>query len=350
MVEKNQKLASIQVLRFVAAALVLVHNAILYVAPFEQIQHAETIAVWSNIGAAGVHIFFVISGLVMAYTAYDAFGTPNAMRSFLWRRIIRIFPIYWIAAVAYLVAKVALGQFWLGAGETLGALLLLPGMASSIIVPGWTLAYEMIFYLIFAGLLVVPRSLALLLITIAFPTMIVLGRLVGAETWGATAEHLTSPLLIEFLIGVWLGWALRAGKIPQWTTARWVFPMGCLIACLPLIASPLLTVRGIPDIVSMGPGSALLVAVFAISERRWFANVAWLGEYSYSLYLIHQLPMIILSVGAPGLFVMGHVGFWGAVALLCVLALVTTMPLYSFVERPLLTWMKGKSRDLVTRR
>ncbi|MBO9436776.1 acyltransferase [Ruegeria sp. R13_0] len=343
MVEKNQKLASIQVLRFVAAASVLVHNAILYVAPFEQIQYASAIAAWSNIGAAGVHIFFVISGLVMAYTAYDAFGVPNAARSFLWRRIIRIYPIYWIAAASYLVAKVALGQFWIGAGETLGALLLVPGMASSIIVPGWTLAYEMIFYLIFAGLLIFPRSLALTLITIAFPTMIVLGRLLGAETWGEVAKHLTSPLLIEFLIGVWFGWVLRAGKTPQWATRRWVFPAGCLTAGLMLIASPLLTAQGIPDVVSMGPGSALLVAVFAVSERPWFTNIAWLGESSYALYLIHQLPMIILTVGAPSLFVTGYLGFGGAITILCILALVLAIPLYVFVERPLLAWMKWKA-------
>lgn len=335
-----EKLASIQVLRFFAAAMVLVHNAILYVAPFEQVPQASTINTWSYIGAAGVHIFFVISGLVMAYTAFDAFERPGATKAFLWRRFVRIYPIYWIVAIAYLTAQVAMGSFGLGLAEVFGAFLLLPGQASLIIVPGWTLAYEVIFYLIFGGLLFFSRTVALTLITLGFPFLIISGQLLGAKEWGAFADHLTSPLLMEFLTGVWIGWLLRSSRMPKWTNKGWVFPTGCVFAGLVLIVSPALTAKGIPDIVTMGPGSILLVATFAVSNRQWFNRVAWLGDRSYMLYLIHQLPMIILSSYIAGLLGEGLWAFTFTLTALCVLALMLTLLMYSLVERPLLSWLK----------
>ena len=104
------RLLGVQVLRFVAAALVLGHNAVLFAAAFAPTFKAnldtgletgldtrlETgpmvadvvtaiiagAAHWSHMGTAGVHIFFVISGCVMALTAHEAFGRPGAARAF----------------------------------------------------------------------------------------------------------------------------------------------------------------------------------------------------------------------------------------------------------------------------
>ena len=60
------------------------------------------------VGASGVHVFFVISGFVMVYTTFRSGLTAGA---FLSRRLIRIYPIYWLVAACYLVA-----HYWLGRG------------------------------------------------------------------------------------------------------------------------------------------------------------------------------------------------------------------------------------------
>src|SRR4051812_5993274 len=97
---------SIQVLRFVAAFMVVLfhsHVALVRSLPghvSDYVDHAF------EVGASGVHIFFVISGFVMVYTSIRSNLTCG---SFLKRRLIRIYPIYWVIFAAYLAAHQLLG-------------------------------------------------------------------------------------------------------------------------------------------------------------------------------------------------------------------------------------------------
>ncbi len=88
------KLAAIQILRAVAALLVVVSHAIV-----RQAQWAPTDPLTSqiaiHIGILGVWIFFIISGFIMSYTYYDNFAFRGAAGQFIASRIIRIVPIYW---------------------------------------------------------------------------------------------------------------------------------------------------------------------------------------------------------------------------------------------------------------
>jgi len=78
-------LNSVQILRGVAAFGVLFYHATRWIGPLPGIE----------IGAAGVDLFFVISGFIMVYASEPMFGQRGATRHFLVRRIIRIVPLYW---------------------------------------------------------------------------------------------------------------------------------------------------------------------------------------------------------------------------------------------------------------
>src|SRR6478672_4435661 len=198
---------SIQILRFVAALSVVVfhsHHALVGRIA-DRVPGAVDHAFY--VGASGVHVFFVISGFVMVYTTFRSGLTPGA---FLSRRLIRIYPIYWLVAACYLLAHYWLGtRYQLSPLQHLGALLLLPGESSLIIGPGWTLSFEMYFYLCFALSLFLGLTRGLILLSVVYILSIAAGLLLPQT--GALAGLITNSLLLEFLAGAALGYAFARG-------------------------------------------------------------------------------------------------------------------------------------------
>src|SRR5258708_22608842 len=139
----------IQILRGLAATLVVLHHS------FE-----ESLAIYPHItpnwliafGACGVDIFFVISGFIIYSVTY---GRESQSREpafvFLLKRLIRIFPLYWICLFGTL-ALWRSGLFYrnlhVDPNTFTCSLFLLPSDKLIIDVP-WTLVYEMLFYYLF---------------------------------------------------------------------------------------------------------------------------------------------------------------------------------------------------------
>jgi len=133
---------SIQFLRFVAAfAVVLSHSEFISGVYWPK---DTTASYMFGFGHVGVHIFFVISGFVMVYSTFARSSEGIPVSDFLWRRFVRIFPIYWIYAAVY----VGFGH-QIGMADAVGSLLLLPRYSSLIIGQGWTLSFELYFYICF---------------------------------------------------------------------------------------------------------------------------------------------------------------------------------------------------------
>ncbi len=101
----------IQALRFVAALLVVFTHSTFYVGE----RLIPGFPVWSN-GAAGVDIFFVISGFVMVISSQELLARADGWRIFMMRRIARIVPLYWIATSLKLVAVISVPSLAINAG------------------------------------------------------------------------------------------------------------------------------------------------------------------------------------------------------------------------------------------
>ena len=150
------KLDSIQVLRAFAAICVVVHHAfltttILTVPPVGSIVPPLWLV---RLCAAGVDVFFVISGFLMAYIAGPYLSGERPVRRFLAQRVIRIWPPYLIVTLFVcahlLLSRVAAWPFDLQP-RRLASLVFVPsfnqdGQLQPIVGPGWTLNYEMLFY------------------------------------------------------------------------------------------------------------------------------------------------------------------------------------------------------------
>ena len=284
-----------------------------------------------SVGAAGVDVFFVISGFIM-WSLSDGRSISPAV--FLFKRIARVAPPYWVATLLLCCAALMKPNLFrvvdLDGGDLLRSLAFIPyvnstGAAQPLLLQGWTLNYEVFFYLIFAAVLMLKRRLAALtLIMVGLVTLHSLGLRAGAA-----GGLYTDPLLLEFTAGAWLGAAHRRGRLPGW---RLSFAM-LLAGVASLVVLQVAGYR--PDAwraLAWGAPALMIVGGALGLERAGRAPalrpLEVLGDWSYSLYLTHVLVLNAASVLAARSFalyaVVGGVG-----------CLVVAAAFYLAVERPL---------------
>jgi len=348
-------ITSIQFLRFIAATLVvLVHSA---EAISQRLPGSISKSFLQNafFGASGVHIFFVISGFIMVYTSfYKKNDGAFSSSAFLLKRIVRIYPIYFIYCALYVYFyHNFLGAPLLSLWEFIGSLLLLPGYSAMIIGPGWTLAYEIYFYLCFSIAMIVGLEKGIRALTVFFTASIALRFFIDISPQAINV--FTNSLLIEFLFGAWIGYAVvsdvRVGNLP----ARLMVALGIA----GFLAGIIFGFTRLPSLLMWGVPSALLVAGLVFSERnghisRLIRKCSFLGDSSYSLYLIHVVLIdivIVLAINSGG-WVKGYaqnVGSAGMIFVCCVTTaycIVVALISYELIERRLV----GRLRDFFRRK
>ena len=261
-------------------------------------------------GPAGVDIFFVISGFVMAVSARRLRTRPHPARLFLLRRIIRIVPLYWLLTIAkYLTTTLDPRLSVAGKprlAELLFSLLFLPfrsgdGSVHPLIPVGWTLSFEMLFYLIFAAALTIRGGYKWVLApTILLLAVLSLYRGQGWPLWTA----LVDPIVLEFLAGFGIGMLTLERTLPSRMLGGMFVLLGVaiLVTILP-VGPPLLRVA------TWGVGASALVLGVVTLEGVFGpllpASVLLLGDASYSIYLVQSFvfPVLhgVLDRMAPGL-------------------------------------------------
>lgn len=290
---------------------------------------------------AGVDVFFVISGFVIVYASADMFGRARMIPGFLVRRIARVTPLYWLVTslliLAALLGSVALNQP-LGDGirYIVASYFFVPwprpdGAMQPVFRLGWTLNFEMLFYLIVALCLPVRRGVALALI--AF--IVIAVALAGALLRPAQPQlaFWTDPIVIEFAFGVLLAMCVFEG-VQLSAPAR----LALLIAGLLILALDG-TAYGINRAFSFGLPAACLVAAAALgAERRTHPGLArvylLLGDMSYALYLTHLFPMRALREVGARLHLAGTIAITAYVIASLAAASVLAICVNAWFEKP----------------
>ena len=290
-------LRNIQALRAIAALLVVV-------------VHLELLGAVLGIGAggagfgrfaAGVDLFFVISGFIMVHTTARRPVGPGA---FLLNRLVRIAPLYWLLTFAVfvlaLLAPGLLGGTRAESGALLRSLAFIPferidGTVRPILFVGWSLNLEMAFYLVFAGALVFTRPVIRVLVACTvLLAAVLLGRFAGSEL-PAELRFLTQPILLEFAAG--MGIALLYARLSvTLTAARIAVPVAVVALVLLVLAA------GRPNwALTLAPASFVVLA--ALVAERGGIVLDWrplqrLGDASYALYLVHPFVTQATTFGA----------------------------------------------------
>jgi peptidoglycan/LPS O-acetylase OafA/YrhL len=355
MSEPSQRLNGVQATRGLAALMVVMCHS---QAMFEKYHNRglTTPSWFSNpliavFGTAGVDVFFVISGFIITHVAWNHFGRESFNREFLAKRLIRIVPMYWICttvmAVAFFVFPTLIRS---GRQSSLGhvicSYLFLPWKQGDDTTPlltvGWSLNYEMLFYLVFALCLPFARPRALLSMVVGLLIVFGLANILTAMALSSHFWFFADSMILEFLFGIGLAVSFRAGYLKKgWGILFFGLGWVALIAMVAQFGSDLHEWRGL----AWGVPSAFIVAG-AISWShlgRVPKTLVVLGDISYSLYLVHFFCQV--AIGRSWIAVNPNVPSELLLVLLVLIPCGVAYLANRWIERPSNDWLLRLKRN-----
>jgi exopolysaccharide production protein ExoZ len=288
--EGKQQYNSIQLLRFLAALMVIICHSTFYA--------SERLIIGSDVytqGSNGVSLFFVISGFVMIISSQKLLTASGGWKTFAAKRIIRIIPIYWIMTtfkLTIMLVSTALVyhsslDFWVA----LKSYLFIPalnmdGEYKPLYGVGWTLNFEMFFYLLFT----VAIALRIKPIPFLSTIFIVLAFLSYFKTsqWPAVGFY-ADTVVLNFLYGMIVAQLVLKAKFMPISLAFVTLSIGILYMFLPI--KGFLDISNYVNMLFIGLASGLVVYSAASLDKSYNIGfprfLVFLGGASYSLYLIH---------------------------------------------------------------
>lgn len=325
---------SIQYLRGLAALAVVLHHASGAILVHYAVQKNDFYA-W---GAGGVDLFFIISGFIMMYIT---FGKDVSVKNFLYKRIIRIYPVFYvyatIALVIFIISPDSINRSASLPTKVLPSYLLIPYTEFvNLVQVAWTLAYEVHFYFLFAVSLLFFNKYRYIFVGL-FLSVFSISSLLDYDSF--YLNYMSDPIILEFLLGMILYFLVLKKSMKD---------MWCLIFFASIAFFTLIVNNGLPERVLYYGGSSfvLMYVLLTLDYKSTFQNkdnivskfLIRLGDSSYSLYLSHlfvigagviifnklslindstsQLIIIFLSVGAV---------IWGWLS-------------YNVIEKPLISF------------
>jgi len=304
----------------------------------------------SPFGFYGVDVFFVISGFIMA-------GICDLRpQKFFKRRVIRIVPMYWLVTfgmfILALLVPSLLKATHANLVELVKSLLFIPffkedGLLQPLLFVGWSLNYEMYFYVLLALVLLVVPGKRTPLVTCAL-LVLVPSVLHPWHDRNALTKFYGDMRPFEFIVGIACYYVARAVPVGVARKLRWPL-IGCMLLAvaelavyfmLPLPYFP-------PDWIGFGTPAAVLVLSAALLAKcgadlraRW---LILLGDASYAIYLLHPFVLYamerVLAKRWPVLS--SEHNFFGmvlGVAAVCAASCVV----YLYIEKPLVDWLAAR--------
>lgn len=308
----SYKIESIQLLRAVAVLLVVYAHA------FDIVDKKPLQAGFyylENWGAIGLDLFFVISGFIMTIVT-PRYIISHDWKDFTVKRIIRIIPLYWILSFSF-SALLFLKGTPNTISEILKTVLFFPFFDTEFTAPivhvGWSLSLEIYFYLLISLFLVKASSRIYTYLIITLVGLSIIGVVVNPEN--ALIKFLTSPLLIEFALGILAGVLYKKISSTEPQKLKWkamavaltllgaVWMLATIItgyfevseARLVLVDNQLAFIRslvwGVPCFALL-LGLVLSESLFKLKVPRFFILM---GDASFSCYLLHRIFFLPLS-------------------------------------------------------
>ncbi|MGI3901768.1 MAG: acyltransferase family protein [Janthinobacterium lividum] len=343
-----RKLSNIQVLRGLAALAVVVFHARDEVDGVGIATHLPSLIG----GAFGVDVFFVISGLVMVHASVPLFGRARSALPFFTKRLARIVPLYWAVTLLFVASNPAVARGGLGHAAFAKFLALSLAFAPYLapvnddsfpVYPlGWTLDYEMAFYLCFALVLVLPRRGAVAALAIGFAGLVTANLLMPLPQW---LSYLGASQILEFVAGLLIAEMTLSGwRLPRWAAAALV--LGGLVAMVAAVPSMDQWWGAWRGVVWGLPAAAIVGGMALVPEtgepglvRRGLER---LGDASYALYLVHYGLYTAIEALLGRVVTLGRLPPVPFMLLLIGSALVVGLAVHRTFEVPVTRWLQRR--------
>lgn len=309
---------SLDGVRGLAILLVLVYHCILYGGMHPQVALDRVVYRVGSAGWLGVDLFFVLSGFLITGILLDSRRSPSYFRTFYSRRVLRIFPLYFVflAGFIWILPSIrSMGpefdslrqqQIWYWTYLTNVRIALDGWPAYSALGHFWSLAVEEQFYLVWPFVVYACRRETLVRICLACLVIPLLLRIALVLAGESTAAHVLTITRMDALAAG----ALLAAQIRRHGTGEGVFRYRRIIlgASLVIVGAMFVRYRALwPEIpvvntlglsvITLGAASLLATLLYEGGTRRLSAAfehpaLRFLGKYSYGIYVLHH-PLVI---------------------------------------------------------
>lgn len=276
-------------------------------------------------GASGVDVFFVISGFVMLHSQYLKRKQPF---EFFKNRVIRIVPIYWVLTLfilfLYLMYPSIFREMLVTPAWITSSLFFTSSVFSGkqpVVYVGWTLEWEMLFYLIFAVGLFLKSWKSRAAFIVATFTIIS----VTTQNW----------IVFEFLFGMLAAYLYHKNAFSKGFGVVF-FLLSAFLFILSLL--PSLRDLNLNRVILWGVPAFFMVLGLAISTQLKSFFLSYLGDASYSIYLAQMLTIPAFYKVSSVLFANWH---GDILALMCLIfSIAFGCIVHSLIERPITIRLK----------
>ncbi|WP_082547792.1 acyltransferase [Massilia sp. Root335] len=264
-------------------------------------------------GYLAVDLFFLLSGFVIFLSYHASLSTnfPHSVGKFYWNRFSRIYPLHFVMLGGYLMLFAAFT--YLSTSHAAPENYTWPAFIQSIFlvhmwfgsdltwnVPSWSISSEWFVYLFFPLMAFSLRKLRggiaahLLSIVAAAVVLHVIYAMSGLHSIGADIPHMALVrTMFEFLMGVFVGslYVNHRDFLERYAT---VALAGFVASCV------LYALTSTPDYALIPITFALLIAYLSVTTS-WITAalstpvLVYLGEISYSTYMVHYLVYDLLK-------------------------------------------------------
>jgi len=337
---------NLQYLRAIAAILVLCNHFFIKIldSPYAFITNKGFL---ENMGAFGVDIFFILSGFIMGHTQKET----RDYRSFIIDRIIRIYPPFLLAAFLYTIY--AAYYEGLNISYILRNYLLSPGVNEAsykiYLYPGWSLVYEMIFYLIFTvSLLFTQTKIKVIYLTIFFMSCLLIGSNIfypsPKRMFWVNLPYMTGDLLlINFMAGCLL--SLFYKKIKEIFSKKYFMLSIAIITFISLWINFDISINirsQLYRLITIGLPSFLLVVMAISSKEINSKTLLNVGNSSYSIYLFHPYFITFFLIIKSKFLDSSSIMVVILDLVFFIITIASGVAIFTYIEKPLVSKIKGR--------
>ena len=316
-------------------------------------------------GAFGVDIFFCISGFMIMFT------THNSTKYFFRKRLLRIVPFYYLMTLGTFGLLLLFPSMFEQTKATLPALikslLFIPfDMGGGVLQPllriGWTVNCEMFFYLLFWIAFHISHKYRGIICSVFLFACVALGTFVsGGHTWTGESSTVSprlaplyfygNPVMLEFALGILCYYIAKGiytfllkhpARSPKLRGTTLLLCALLLLLCL-IHSTSNINILGYRRVLYWGlPAMLLVLCFFTIGLFLKMPSLSIrLGDISFSLYLIHYYPIMILDRKVFDFSTLRSQSVIGAVigtALVILLAYIS----WYLIEKKFTGWLRKK--------